>query len=245
MSCTWHSEEYDNFQLLTCGAIPELLSRNPNLQECDSKGFTLLTRAADNGSIPQVKALLDYGADVNQRDKNGRLPLSIAVKNDNPALVKVLIDLGADRNLIGVNLMHRVQTVRMVKLLVSLGIDPDQRDEQGQTPLFWVAHAKNCYDLIHALLDAGANINAVANDGYTPLLDAVLGGYGTEAVVILLEAGAKIDLRMGNEGDEWTMEQLIFNLTHNGRMDLIEACCTKGYIDWRLKEYVYERFGIT
>lgn len=76
-----------------------LASSNPNLNETDRLGFTLLHYAALSNSVEIVQTLLDAGADVNAPDAHGGwTPLMIAVGGDQLNLTKVLLMAGADVN---------------------------------------------------------------------------------------------------------------------------------------------------
>ena len=62
----------------------------------------------------------------------------------------------------------------LILALVAAGADPDQRDEQGQTPLMAFLHVNNRPGLdrlakLWALLTAGATAGAPDGHGWTPL----------------------------------------------------------------------------
>jgi ankyrin repeat protein len=139
-----------------CIEVVRMLVRNPttdvNLK--DLEGFTPLHAAVRAGRLEVLKLLLARSdVDVNVRDGSGH-----------SALVRAIRDL-------------RVKIVRV--LVRHPGIDLEAKDTQGMTPLF--AAARYDYlDLVDLLLDAGARIDARAdNDGptdtfaYTPLMQAV------------------------------------------------------------------------
>jgi hypothetical protein len=81
----------------------------------------------------------------------------------------------------------------IVALLADAGADPnDRNDDPGsETPLHWAASSDD-YEVAAALIDAGADVNAVDGSIGTPLENAI--GYGCWHVARLLVArGATID----------------------------------------------------
>jgi uncharacterized protein len=81
---------------------------------------------------------------------------------------------------------------RLVKTsnLISLGLDPRAKDDNGFTPLHFSTQS-NSLPVSEALIAAGAEINASDNNGNTPLSNAVFysGGKG-DLIILLLSAGA-------------------------------------------------------
>jgi ankyrin repeat protein len=60
-----------------------------------SKNFFGLCRT---GSIEEIRAAIEAGADLNARQSNGETALYSAVSNPNPDVVSLLIEKGADVN---------------------------------------------------------------------------------------------------------------------------------------------------
>lgn len=90
-----------------------------------------------------------------------------------------------------------------VDLLLAAGMDPDEKDTNGVTPLMRLVMEGND-DAVQRLLAKGADVNAKDNTGATPLMAAA--GYGHTAVArTLLDAGAKVNAS-GNEGDTALMQ---------------------------------------
>ncbi len=59
-------------------------------------GWTLLMKAAYDGSASQVKTRMGLGDKINDRDKTGGSALHLAVLQNHPPLVFLLLELGAD-----------------------------------------------------------------------------------------------------------------------------------------------------
>jgi len=89
------------------------------------------------------------------------------------------IELGLDVNrkteCDGWNFLHRplasltrAPIPSMIEYLIKLGVDVNARDRHGWTPLHFAARIMNV-DIIKLLLDAGAEIDPVNDEGLTPL----------------------------------------------------------------------------
>jgi ankyrin repeat protein len=157
---------------------------------------TPLTVAAFNHRIEIARILLDAGAEVNVRTPRGTA-LGIAARSGNAEMVQTLLAAGADHNLRGehnpVPLQEAVAGghVQVVRNLLS---GADGEVEGKEFALFFAA-AENAVEIIRLLLSDGTNPNALV-DSYTgtPFMVAARNGQ-TEAVEVLLEAGARVDVQ--------------------------------------------------
>ncbi|XP_049946780.1 uncharacterized protein LOC126442788 [Schistocerca serialis cubense] len=105
----------------------------------DAERGRRLMKAAKEGEVEEVRALLAAGADVGAGD--GETALHCAARRGDAAVVR---------------------------LLLSAASDPNARSHGGETPLHWAAcwgHA----EAAAALLQAGADRGVRTNDGRTPL----------------------------------------------------------------------------
>ncbi|KAI4606977.1 hypothetical protein J4E83_009732 [Alternaria metachromatica] len=74
------------------------------------------------------------------------------------------------------------------------------RDSLGNTPLHWAIKMANV-DAVDLLLEAGADVHAVAKDTATPLCEAVDSDFESREICLkLLEAGADVDQVICHEG---------------------------------------------
>jgi truncated hemoglobin YjbI len=110
-------------------------------------------------------------------------------------------DLVGERHARGRTLLHAAAgagSLPIIEVLLASGADPSATDQGGHTPLYCVANecgAPSGGDVVRALVQAGANVNA--NDGVkrcTPLHMAARRGYARVAEA-LLECGANIEAR--------------------------------------------------
>ena len=124
----------------------------------------VLIQASASGILTVVQEILKYKPDVNSRGQGGTTALI--------ACLQAYHYKDKDVNL-----------KEVVRMLVDAGADPNLADNKGKTPL--IANSQNL-DIAQMLIAHGANVNARASDGFTPLLNA-----GTvELTRFLLEHGA-------------------------------------------------------
>jgi formylglycine-generating enzyme required for sulfatase activity len=134
---------------------------DPNKPTSD-QGSTPLTKAAIEGQLAAVKALLKAGANADPRNATGCSPLFLAAGNGHADVMRVLVKAGAEIN---------------------------AQNEHGTTPLMYAASQGQAAST-KALLDAGADPNFETKAG-TAMLHATTSDNGTMEVVLMLkQAGA-------------------------------------------------------
>ncbi|WP_375271103.1 ankyrin repeat domain-containing protein [Sphingomonas sp.] len=146
-----------------------------------ANGITPLTAAAFGGSLECVELLLAAGADANHPPPEPRVmggpealtPLLYACDRSHDAVVRLLLDRGAD---------------------------PQATRADGELAL-QLAMEGCALDTISAIMTAGANGSAVNRHGLSVLHTAAL-KKRADALPLLLEAGASIDLTTGEIGAE-------------------------------------------
>lgn len=163
-----------------------LVAHGANVNAPNFNGITPLHHI-ENPSY--AEALITLGADVNARDRYGLTPLHHC---KNASLAEALIAHGADVNAAdreGRTPLHRACEIQdgetFVKVLVAHGADVHARCVRGETPLHQAASSHCVKDgmldkkvgnlsIVHALMSAGADINARSwkgadHSGCTPL----------------------------------------------------------------------------
>ncbi len=187
----------------------QILLQRPSLNEADADGLTPLHIAIDARQIVCVGMLLEAGADRGVRDRSGRTALDAADRIEDPR------DRGAIRMFLDSRFAQKVtpkaQGPRpgsleywvlrgqsdVVKMMLSLGADPNAPGTGGSTPLADAA-LKGDVEVVRALLARGARPNVVSPAGTQPIHDAALGG-SAEVIRELVKQGADGNARSRDE----------------------------------------------
>jgi ankyrin repeat protein len=148
----------------------------------DSKMFKMLIHAIEEECVELVKSLIEQGVDVHTkvgRDWRDWNQLHSAVCfNANCEIWEYLISKGFNFNaeddigemlLYGVHTRQGIPDIGIVKILVSLGVDVNTKDEKGITPLYRYAAYDSSDEVVEYLISQGADVNAKDEEGDTPL----------------------------------------------------------------------------
>jgi ankyrin repeat protein len=179
-------------------SVKHLLAQGVDVNQKDEDGYTPLMKAVRSHKEGFVRLLLKNGADARVKASNGDTALHLACKAEDPTIVELLVSRARRES--GEMLLQasREGKKKSVKLLLSGGVDVNFRDEHGNTPLM-IASGRGRLAVIEALLDHGADIHAVNNQGitalgwaYSPELTGQLPfRVGREVVRMLKQHGAK------------------------------------------------------
>ena len=170
--------------------IKKLLAECSNPNEVDYYYRTALHYAASQGSVDALSLLVKAGAMVDVQDFNEMYPLSLAIYGNHLEAVKFLVKSGAKLN------KQSFKKLTALHMALEKKIDPQ---------------------IALHLIQSGANVNAVDDNGHTTLHYAV-GIKSIEIVKAMIKTGADLELENGEQntalmiavaGDDLQMMQLL------------------------------------
>ena len=167
-------------------------------------GFTLLHAFVKQGNELAIKYLLNKGADIDAVTKaSGQTPLHIAIECRNPAVVAILLENGADfmaqdsKDMTAFALAIAQGDTEIMKALMAQRINVNNVARGGATPakplMLAVEYGKE--NIVELLIESGAQIEAMDDNGNTPLIKAVAEDQRIHIVKQLLNKGANVNAK--------------------------------------------------
>lgn len=175
----------------------------------DSSGYTPLYYAVFNKNLKLAKMILDKGADINKRQKKDDVTvLYLAAENLNLEMVQLLLKYKPDLSMMFKNRMF----------------------DSKETVLSVCAWKNRSYNVVKALLEAGADPDVKLNDeGMTLTAYLCTGGEG-DIIQLLIEYG-------GDPFATWT--SYIYSIQQYETFSIIRRSLPNGSIDYDNKCAVY------
>lgn len=171
-----------------------LLAKGANVNAVSKDGNLALSLALRlPNAMPVAQALLAKGANVNQANKDGLTPLIIAGFSGKLDLVQMLIAKGADPKAKTKDGMTYLKALTLSSNLAAVRWALEQGITVNDPKEFVLLMPAMNGDLalMRLLLDKGATPNPIDEDGFTPLMVAVITEDSSlEMVKLLLEKGA-------------------------------------------------------
>ncbi|KAJ6247862.1 cyclin-dependent kinase inhibitor 2c [Anaeramoeba flamelloides] len=176
------------------------------------RNLSPLCLAVQKGSVKVCKCLIKGKADVNFQTTKGYNALHILCEQEKPepALVELLIKYGINKNAqtrTGLTPIHLAAInghLHILRILVEKKANIRKRDFLGSTPLHLMCSKHSPLVNARLLISKGANINAVDNDGFVPLMRAIV-HRSNQMMEILLEN--KCELNFGKIGCKQFLKQ--------------------------------------
>lgn len=166
--------------------------------DCYSRTPFLLAVAAGRRDLAQV--LLERGSDLRAAGWCGATALHLAARYDHLHMIDWLVDAGLPVDVLDEHhetpLREAVTSgnAEALKKLISLGADVTQTDNNK----YQAIHETDTQEIIHLLLEAGADVNCLSGGGDWLLKDAARAG-DVSLVEYLLARGAVVDLTSTGE----------------------------------------------
>ena len=173
--------------LLRHGADPNVAFTPEDLPHNPLPCLYAATGLNNNAALGQV--LLEAGANPNDGES-----LYHSTEHADLACVKLLLRHGALPGRANA-LKHMLdrEDLEGVRVLLEAGADPNEVNEANATALHWAVWRGRSAAIVKALVDGGADVDAVRHDGRTAYAIAVRSGL-TEVASLLEARGAKTEL---------------------------------------------------
>lgn len=183
------------------------------------KCYSLLNVATKGNQNEMAKVLIHGGARV-EMSSRGHHPTDLAIDNKNLELFYLFSPIS--RTTSSLSYAAKVGSIEMIQHLLGLGMNPDQQEKDGCTPLM-IAAKYDRIDICEFLLTLGVDVNRKNLERQSALYFAIKRG-STPITKLLLDNGA--DAKGVEENDTQTYLHLLKN-----DPEMIELLFGGGYID--------------
>jgi ankyrin repeat protein len=193
--------------------IRSLLSQHADVNARSEDGSTALLWAAHADDLEAANLLLNAGADPNLANDFGMTALSQACTNGSATLVRALLKKEAKPNTpiatgeTPLMTCARTGSGDAVQMLIEYGAAVNAKEpSQSQTALMWAA-AEHHPEVVKALIQAHADLQARSKQGFTPMHFAARVN-DRETIELLLAAGVNIDILTQPDESAYAQEKI-------------------------------------
>ena len=205
--------------------VRRCLADGADLRALSQRGSNVLHFAAEGGDAEVAKVLIEAGSNVNAQNKRGVTPIHFAGLADNAEAVKVLIAAGANVNVtLDPILAFKGGGTPLHAAMMYSGTYENSipgQDLSAALVRVYLERDRTSLEVTKVLLAAGANIDAQASNGMTPLIEAVRRDR-TETAKTLIAAGARVDVQ-----DNWG-ETALSRAAVAGEAEMVSALLDAG-----------------
>ncbi|XP_076081737.1 E3 ubiquitin-protein ligase MIB2-like isoform X2 [Mytilus galloprovincialis] len=216
-------------------SVQQYIKLKKDLVNCKFKELTPLMFASHGGHLSIVKLLLENGANLETLSEDSNTALLIAAAGKKEAIALYILQRGASVKVIGSQkrtVAHHASYFGMNELLratLQKGINPNQQDVEGDTPLHDAIAAGNDKAVELLLAVPSIDLTLRNNKDFNLLIFAAFKG-NDNATEKLLEKSPELSKTTKTDG---------FSALHiaaiNDHQDVAETLLTKGVTDINLK----------
>mmetsp|Transcript_8607 Transcript_8607/g.35869 ORF Transcript_8607/g.35869 Transcript_8607/m.35869 type:complete len:472 (+) Transcript_8607:201-1616(+) len=181
LSCGWGGESGESGELTKF-----LIDSGADISLVTTDGWSPLYLTAFRGKANAAEHLLAAGADLLQCDSKGRSPLAIAKATKHGKMVPILTKAAVSRMF---DATREGKSSVLQTLIEEYGLDVNQRDEEGRTPLHVAMECGN-EGAVKILVSCGADDTEKDAEGRTPQEIAV--ACGKRTVIAALQSAIEV-----------------------------------------------------
>ncbi|XP_065580502.1 uncharacterized protein LOC136040233 [Artemia franciscana] len=208
-------------------ATKVLIEKNANIDDFDTLGRTPLHIAALAGHTNVVRVLLSNRANPTIKNNEGVTPLEFAVLHSRLEVVKLLlhhdkVDINAKGNdeWTVLHIASKVNSLEIVKYLVSEGSNINANDKSGQKPIH-VAAENGHIDTVEFFLSKGIGIDVSGAENQT-LLHYAVDANQLETVKYLIAKGADVN------ANDISVQSPLHGAAFYGYIEIVEVLLKNG-----------------